>query len=439
MSESKPFESKPQASWNKDDWLCYMEAVHPAEIEMGLGRVRQVAEKMDLIRPAETVVLVGGTNGKGTTSALLKNLLACQGKSSGLYNSPHIHQYNERVNVCLNGESRLITDEELIASFQAVEQGRGDIPLTYFEFGTLSALWQIRHWQVDVAIMEIGLGGRLDACNIVDPDLSIVTSVGLDHQDWLGDTLDLIGAEKAGIGRKGKPLVCGQLNVSQGFVDATNNIGANTLYQGEHFSIALDSAGAACYHDDDIKLEFTEYHIPYWNIASAIAGLKQLAVLPAPQLIVDTVANTRVEGRLSRQSLTLDSKTINIVLDVAHNPQAAGYIASQTEEQCQHCVLAMLADKDPQGVVNELGFIRHWSVAGLDGFRGQTAAQLLARLPQSMHADCVPYGSVADALQQSCQSMRDGDTLLVIGSFLTVSEAEDWLAEKRNQNEWKIK
>ena len=428
MSDSKSFELKPQTSWSKEDWLAYMESVHPAEIEMGLGRVRQVAEKMDLVRPAEAVILVGGTNGKGTTTALLKNLLACQGKSSGLYNSPHIHQYNERVNVCIDGESRLISDDELIASFQAVEKGRGDIALTNFEFGTLSALWQIKQWQVDVAILEIGLGGRLDACNIVDPDLSIVTSVGLDHQDWLGDTLDLIGAEKAGIARAGKPLICGQMDVSQGFINTAQAIGSDTFYQGKDFSVSRDAAGVVCYEDSELNLEFPEYHVPYWNIASAIAGLKQLGILPNPDEIPGIVANTRVAGRLSHQLVSFNGKSLNLVMDVAHNPQAAGYIAAQLRGQCQNCVLAMLNDKDPLGVVAEFDYIDHWHLAGIKGFRGQSGEALLQRLPSELQARAVVSESVADALEQSCQSLQDGDTLLVIGSFLTVSEASHWVA-----------
>ena len=213
---------------------------------MGLGRVTQVAEALDLFKPAPIVIVVGGTNGKGTTTALLAQLLAQKGLSTACYNSPHIHQYNERIN-CRDaqGNARLTSDEELCEAFAAIEQGRGDIPLTYFEFGTLAALWQIKQWQVDVALLEVGLGGRLDAVNIVDTDLAIVTSVGLDHQDWLGDTLDLIGMEKAGIGRKNKPLICGQPEVSQGFLEHSQRIGAQVIRIDEHYTIKPCAAGWA--------------------------------------------------------------------------------------------------------------------------------------------------------------------------------------------------
>lgn len=413
---------------DKEQWLAYLESVHPAEIEMGLRRVAEVADRLDLRRPASQVILVGGTNGKGTTTALLRNLLAAQGKTSGLYNSPHIHEYNERVSLCADGQTRLISDAELIASFEAIEKGRGDIPLTYFEFGTLAAIWQIKQWQPDVAILEIGLGGRLDACNIVEPDLSIVTSVGLDHQDWLGDTLDLIGAEKAAIGRAGKPLICGQLNVSQGFIDTAQSIGSNTCYQGKDFSASRDATGIVHYQDAELSLEFSDYHVPYWNIASAIAGLKQLGMLPALDIIPSVIADTRVAGRLSHHQVCFEGKNLNLVLDVAHNPQAAGYIAGQLRGQCNHCVLAMLNDKDPVGVVAEFEYIDHWCLAGIDGFRGQSGEALKQKLPSQLQESAIVAGSVSDALEQSCQSLQDGDTLLVIGSFLTVSAAQDWVA-----------
>jgi dihydrofolate synthase / folylpolyglutamate synthase len=159
---------------NKDEWLNYLESTHPSDIEMGLGRVTQVAQALDLFKPAPVVIVVGGTNGKGTTTALLGQLLAQKGLSSACYNSPHIHQYNERINLReANGISRLSSDDELCRAFSAIEAGRGDIPLTYFEFGTLAALWQIKQWQVDVALLEVGLGGRLDAVNIVATDLAI--------------------------------------------------------------------------------------------------------------------------------------------------------------------------------------------------------------------------------------------------------------------------
>ena len=174
-------------------WLERLEALHPTEIELGLARISRVAERLDCLRPAPLVILVGGTNGKGTTSALLSALLQAQGLTVGLYCSPHIHRYNERVQV--NG--REVSDADLCAGFRAVEAARGDTSLTYFEFGTLAALHWFKQQQLDACVLEIGLGGRLDAVNIVDADISVVTSIGLDHQAWLGDTVEQIGYEKS--------------------------------------------------------------------------------------------------------------------------------------------------------------------------------------------------------------------------------------------------
>ena len=424
---------------NKDEWLHYLESTHPADIEMGLGRVTQVAQSLDLFKPAPITIVIGGTNGKGTTTALLGQLLAEKGLSSACYNSPHIHQYNERIN-CRNskGKARLSSDEELCLAFSAIEQGRGGIPLTYFEFGTLAALWQIKQWQVDVALLEVGLGGRLDAVNIVDTDLAIVTSVGLDHQDWLGDTLDLIGYEKAGIGRKDKPLICGQPNVSKGFLDHVQKIGANLIRIDEHYTIKPKSLGWTLKLDlesSDIdqtpsnkpssyKMELPKGHIPFYNIASAIAGLTSIDLLPDLDGIKRAIDNTRVAGRLTHYSCSHQGKEINFILDVAHNPQAAGFLASQLSG-CTQAILALLIDKDPIGIITSLDAINDWHLAGLAGYRGQTVNQLNDSLgPLFSHKITSLNNDVAGAIDHCLKSANNGETVLVIGSFYTVAAAE---------------
>jgi dihydrofolate synthase/folylpolyglutamate synthase len=412
---------------NKDQWLEYLESIHPADIEMGLGRVTRVAQTLDLFKPAPVVIVVGGTNGKGTTTALLGQLLAEKGLSSGCYNSPHIHQYNERINQRdSSGCFRLSSDEELCQAFIAIEEGRGDIPLTYFEFGTLAALWQIKQWQVDVALLEVGLGGRLDAVNIVDTDLAIVTSVGLDHQDWLGDTLDLIGMEKAGIARKDKPLICGQLDAPKGFIDAANGLQANALYQGDDFIITPKDGGCLLSVDDEL-LDLPKGHIPYFNIASAIVGLRTLDLLPNEQGIKRAVENTQVAGRLTHYPCEYQGQSITFILDVAHNAQAAGFLSTQLSS-CSVAVLAMLADKDPVAVMTALPEIKQWHLASLQGYRGQTSEALHRRI-KGQHSNkalnCHP--SVKHAIMD-CLQVNDkkalADEVLIIGSFLTVSAAE---------------
>jgi dihydrofolate synthase/folylpolyglutamate synthase len=418
------------AGANKDQWLAHLESIHPADIEMGLGRVTKVARQLNLFKPAPIVIVVGGTNGKGTTTALLGQLLAEKGLTSACYNSPHIHQYNERINRRDSStNARLSTDEELCKAFAAIEAGRGDTPLTYFEFGTLAALWQIQQWQVDVALLEVGLGGRLDAVNIVDTDLAIVTSVGLDHQDWLGDTLDLIGMEKAGIARANKPLICGQLNAPQGFIDAANSHQANTLYQGKDFSIVPQDSGWLLVRGE-VSITLPQGHIPYFNIASAISGLGALNLLPSDEGIKQAVNNTRVAGRLSYFPCEFNGHSVTFILDVAHNPQAAGFLAEQVKT-CKVAVLAMLADKDPAAVVAALPQIECWQLAGLQGYRGQTSEALQSRVKASgcdKILNC--HDTVKSAMMASLQALKkDAGTIevLIIGSFLTVSAAEQAL------------
>jgi dihydrofolate synthase/folylpolyglutamate synthase len=429
----------------KIEWLSYLESTHPADIEMGLGRVTQVARNLNLFRPAPVVIVVGGTNGKGTTTALLGRLLAENNLTSACYNSPHIHEYNERISLLgSTRKTRLSTDQELCDAFSAIEAGRDNIPLTYFEFGTLAALWQIKQWQVDVALLEVGLGGRLDAVNIVETDLAIVTSVGLDHQDWLGDTLDLIGYEKAGIGRKNKPLICGQLNVSQGFIDQANSLQATAYYQGIDFvvkqqtdSLLLDFPRSASDAAVGLKtssafetIRLPKGHIPHLNIASAIAGLSVINLLPKTKGIVSAIEDTKVAGRLTSYECEYQDKRITFTLDVAHNPQAAQYLAAQIKST-DTAILAMLADKDPLAIVEALRQIKYWHFAGLNGYRGQTSQQLAAKvaLPTNqfeMHS-CVEH-----AIQNILQSERFEQgkitaPIFVIGSFLTVAAAEQAL------------
>ena len=221
-----------------NQWLEYLESIHPTEIEMGLNRVRTVAQRMDLIKPASKVMLVAGTNGKGSTVTYCSTILSQCGLLVGSYMSPHLHVYNERVRI----NNKMASDLDLVESFEAIETARQDITLTYFEFGTLSSLYIFKKYKVDCAVVEVGLGGRLDATNIVDPDVSVVTSVGLDHQDWLGDDLDQIAYEKAGVFRSGKMAVCGEEGVSSRLIEHAESIGANLLIKNTDYSVISDGS-----------------------------------------------------------------------------------------------------------------------------------------------------------------------------------------------------
>lgn len=430
--------SSDKSRWNKHQWLSYIESTHPSDIELGLDRVKKVAEKLDCLRPANKVILLSGTNGKGTTSAMISALLAKvgvdaegnarSGFSSALYNSPHIVDYNERVSLRTLGDHRFIDDEELIQSFQAVEAAREETPLTYFEFGTLAALWQIKRWNVDFAILEIGLGGRLDAVNIVDADVSLITSIGLDHMDWLGDTVEKIAYEKAGIAKPEKPLVCGQLDAPVEVVQQANAHKAKLYQAGVDFTLMEHKSS------DQILVSYVDFkgarqqvtlpkpHIPMQNVATAVQALALVDGLPFKENISEAVAELRVFGRMSQFECSFAGKSFTLLMDVAHNPQAAEYLANQASH-LDAALLAMLSDKDASALVSvfEPSQISNWYLAGLeDVHRGQSVESLAG---QAAIGDAQSFATVSSGVLAMIQEMPKGGKCLIFGSFFTLQKA----------------
>ena len=415
------------------DWLEYLESLHPSEIELGLERIRGVAERLNCLKPAPLVILVAGTNGKGTSSALLANLLRAQGMTVGVYSSPHIQRYNERVQI--NGEQ--ISDAELLHSFEQVEAVRGDVGLTYFEFGTLAALSHFQHQALDACVLEIGLGGRLDAVNIVAADISLVTSIGLDHQAWLGDTVEQIAFEKCGVARSGKYLVCGQPSPPPTAKQQTETLGGQWCGRGQHFDIVEQ--------DEGLLLSFmtdqgqAEWHlpaakIPYHNVATAIQALALLGRLPNRAVVAEVVANTAVAGRLQQLEVPVSGGVLQLTLDVAHNQQAAAYIG-QRLSGVNGAIIAMLEDKPVAELVAALPDMAHYRLAGLDCWRGLSAGQLQQRLQQD--GFCRPvekFDTVAAALDDLLQQPDlAGQHWLIGGSFYTVEAALNHLALNHGQ------
>ena len=421
-----------------EQWLDYQQQVHPKSIDMGLDRIAEVARRLRLGRPATHVVTVAGTNGKGSTVAFIEAIARAQGLKVGAYTSPHVLRYNERVRI----DGRDAGDGALIAAFALIEAARvaeedfaltgttaDVVPLTYFEFGTLAALLLFADAGLDLAILEVGLGGRLDATNIVEPDVAVITTVDLDHQDWLGDDRETIGAEKAGILRAGKPAILGERDPPSSVLRRAYAIGAIAIRGHSDYLVDIDDDGAGWTwrepgYSIDLPMPALAAPVQVGNAAAAIAALRALPLTVGDAAIRRGVAQAQVAGRLQRVSADPD-----IVVDVAHNPQAARELARwlAANPKTTHAVFSALADKDIAQIGRILGEeIGTWHVAGVGdaGARGLDGASVAARLGEGVDpATIVVHATVADALAIARQSLGANERLLVFGSFHTVADA----------------
>ncbi len=407
-----------------EQWLGYLEQLHPQAIALGLDRVDEVRRAL-AIKPAYPVIAVGGTNGKGSCCAMLEAVLLHAGYRVGCYTSPHFLHYNERVKV----GGRAVDDAALCAAFARIEQARGDISLTYFEFGTLAAMLIFADAGIDAGILEVGLGGRLDAVNIFDADCAIVASVDLDHQSYLGDTREAIGFEKAGIYRGGRAAICADADPPHSLLAHAKTIGADLMLIDRDFGYVADTR-----------------QWRYWGPRAKRNGLPWPALRGRCQLANAAACITALDALRDRLPLTaadlrgglltaeiagrfqvLPGRPL-VVLDVAHNPQAARVLAANLAELPESkggvvAVCGMLADKDIAGVIGALktSFTR-WHIADSTGPRGATANDLDAALRQAaVNAPVAHYSSVAAAWREACKNARDDDKIIVFGSFLTVA------------------
>ena len=412
-----------------DGWLQYIESRHAKSIDMGLDRVRAVRDQLGL-EPDFPVITVGGTNGKGSTCAMLEAILDAAGFRVGCYTSPHLIRYNERVRV---GRTP-VDDDALCGAFAAVESARGDVPLTYFEFGTLAA---VRHFQqagVDVAILEVGLGGRLDAVNVFDADCAVITSVGIDHVDYLGPTRESIGFEKAGIVRTGRPVVVAEPDPPATLVDYIRTVGAQPLFAGVDFR-AIDE-GTQWRYDGPGGLRAG---LPWpalrgaYQIGNAAAAITALDALRdrcpvSTGALREGLTTVALPGRFQ----VLPGRPVTI-LDVAHNPHAAqclaGALGAMEITGKTHAVFAMLGDKDIAGVARLVKpHVDRWYLAPLPGPRGTDPEDLARALDEAEVLDAVErHASVAEAFAAARDAARPDDRILVFGSFLTVAAALDFL------------
>jgi dihydrofolate synthase/folylpolyglutamate synthase len=407
-----------------EDWLAFIERQHPRTIALGLERVRTVATQLGLQRPARRVITVGGTNGKGSTVAFIEAVARAQGWRVGAYTSPHLLAYNERVRI----DGRDVGDAALVDAFEAVEAARGDTALTYFEYGTLAALWLFERSGLDLAVLEVGLGGRLDAVNLVDADVAVVTTVDLDHMDWLGADREAIGREKAGIARAGRPLVIGDDDPPSRVLGHAYAIGASAIRAGCDFF--FEPLGDARWQWREVGFEL-DLPLPRLaapaqlrNAACAIAALRALDADIDDAAFAHGIAQAQLPGRLQR----VMHGDVAIIIDVAHNPQAARELAAwcgQVPASGRTLgVFAALGDKDAAGIVDAMAAaVDVWYLGGLDGPRGLSVADFAARLQATAAAHGEKFATVEGALDAALAQARAGDRVLVFGSFHTAGAA----------------
>jgi len=414
------------------DWLDYQQHLHTRGIDLGLDRVREVWQRMGAPQPAPVVITVGGTNGKGSTVAFLEAMLRAGGMRVGAYTSPHILRYNERVRI--NGADA--EDEALVAAFERIETARGadskeHVPLTYFEFGTLAAFDLFAGSNLDVALLEVGLGGRLDAVNIVDADAAIVTTVDLDHMEYLGNDRESIGREKAGIFRSRTPAIVGEGDPPQSLLDEATRIGARVLRAGREYTAQVQG-DRWIWRSGETVLELPAPVLTapsqIGNAAAAIAALHALRDRLGwnAQAIRKGAHEAKAAGRLQRIA-----ENPQVIVDVAHNPQAARELARWLDANPvpgkTHAVFGALGDKDVAGIVQALDTcIAHWHLAGLenDSPRGLPVAELAQRVRESAPGASIgEHAGVRSALDAAREKALAQDRILVFGSFFVVAAA----------------
>ncbi|HEU4459281.1 MAG TPA: bifunctional tetrahydrofolate synthase/dihydrofolate synthase [Methylibium sp.] len=427
---------RPRRPSAKDDlsaWLAWADGLHRQTIDMGLERVVAVKNALGLA-PTVPVITVAGTNGKGSTCAMLGSILQAGGLRVGVYTSPHLLRYHERVRI----DGVPVPDALLCAGFAQVEAGRGDVPLTPFEFGTLAAMSVLCEAGLDAIVLEVGLGGRLDAVNAFDADCAVITSIGIDHVEYLGPTRESIGREKAGVMRAGRPVVSADPEPPATIAEEAERIGARLIQSGRDYRVRSEGPGDARRHwiarpghrPIELPPPALAGEVQWHNAAACVMALDALADrLPlAPEAIRTGLAHARLAGRFQRWRR--DAASPEIVLDVAHNAHAATRLADTLAREplgSAHgrtfAVFSMLRDKDIEDSARALtASFDSWFVAGIDDRRGSTAAELASALDRAGVQGVVQLaGSVPEALRRALAKAGRDDRIVVFGSFLAVA------------------
>jgi dihydrofolate synthase/folylpolyglutamate synthase len=414
-------------------WLRKIEAMHPASIELGLDRVKHVAGLLGLGKPASCVISVAGTNGKGSTVAFVESIARAAGLRVGAYTSPHILAFNERIRI----DGQDVDDATLVRAFERIDAARQETALTYFEFTTLAALCGFEDATLDLAVLEVGLGGRLDAVNLVDADVAILTTVDIDHTDWLGTDREAIGAEKIGIARAGKPVVIGDDDPPSSVLRRAYTLGASAIRINCDFFFGRNTASTWLWRslggERELPMPRLTAPVQLRNAAMAVAALEATTLSIPERAYAEGVASAHVAGRLQYRQVD----GIPLYIDVAHNAQAsaalAQWLAANPITGSTRGVLAMLADKDAAAVFEALDAeIAQWYLAGLGGARGQTAESLAAKGKRDA-SDYRTHETVAQALDAAIAASSSADRIIVLGSFHTVAEAFTHLAKREGE------
>jgi dihydrofolate synthase/folylpolyglutamate synthase len=412
-----------------DEWLEYQQRVHPRAMDFTLDRVRIVLDRLGLLRPNATVITVGGTNGKGSTTAMLDAVLRAGGRRAGLYTSPHLVRYEERIRI----DGREIDAPHLVDVFERVEAARGEVTLTYFEYATVAALLAFADAKLDAYVLEVGLGGRLDAVNAIDADASVVVSIGLDHCEYLGDTLEAIGREKAGIFRRDRPAIFGSLEMPASIATCASDVGARLERYGHDFhadvgedawtwrrgTAQLAGLPRPALHGD----------VQFANAATALAALASIDALPSRDAVAAGLGDVRLPGRFQ-----VVPGAVEWIFDVAHNPAAAGVLARHVvgapARGRTFWVAGILRDKDSAAIAAALApAVRDddaWCAVGLPGERGVSGTEL-GRVLEPVLGRAVTTATDVDAgCAWAARHASPGDRVLVFGSFHTVGPALEW-------------
>lgn len=415
-------------------WLQYIEALHPKSISMGLDRVLQVKNRLGL-NPEFPIIMVGGTNGKGSTCAMLESIYHQAGYHVAAYSSPHLLRYNERVRI----NTQEVSDDILVEAFYAVELARQDTQLTYFEFGTLAAIWCFMQQKVEIGILEVGLGGRLDAVNVFEPDCTIVTTIDIDHIDFLGDSRESIGYEKAGIFRKNIVAICGDSNPPITLTNHALDVGAHLQIFNRDFFVThhqnrWDFKSADTIQDLPLPALVGDFQLQ--NAACALAAIEVMQT----KLAID---KTHIAAGLSKVKLAGRFQTVGkeptIILDVTHNPHAAEALAVNLSQNRISgktiAVFAMLADKDIAGVIEAvMPQIDAWYLSSVEHVRAATTdqiAEIFKKSNSKQEFNC--FENLTSAFDQACLAASKTDRIIVFGSFFTVAEVMQVLATPTTQ------